>query len=235
MALPAPLKSGLLPSEVEYLATSSTDVQIVPLTSIDKARFLSGVYGPFRPPQRTTVPLWLALNLKKKSKCYIVPPEWMLIDNLKEILHTETTTLAFAEVPFHYVSISKVILDVAPDDVPQADEVRAMLKDLREARQSKISQGLQMLNPFHLEMSNISYSELCELRPFFGTAFSHLRAMRLTDADQVNNNGSGMPFDESLDSMQTYDATGRTESMTGHEEDGDEDDDGMGVASWKGR
>lgn len=78
MALPRPLTSGLLPSEIEYLATSSTHVHIVPLTSIDKARFLSGVYGPFRPPQRTLVPLWLALTLKKKGKCYIIPPEWML-------------------------------------------------------------------------------------------------------------------------------------------------------------
>lgn len=78
MALPLPLQSGLLPSEIEYLATSSTTVSIVPLTSIDRARFLSGVYGPFRPPARTTVPLWLALNLKRKGKCYLVVPEWML-------------------------------------------------------------------------------------------------------------------------------------------------------------
>lgn len=27
-------------------------------------------------------------------------------------------------------------------------------------------------------MTNIAYAELCELRPFFGTAFQHLRAMR---------------------------------------------------------
>lgn len=28
-----------------------------------------------------------------------------------------------------------------------------MLKDLREARQSKIAQGLDMINPYHLEVS----------------------------------------------------------------------------------
>lgn len=43
--------------------------------------------------------------------------------------------------------------DRASDDVPDADDVRAMLKDLREARQSKIAQGLSMINPYHLEVS----------------------------------------------------------------------------------
>lgn len=85
MALPAVLQPGLLPSEIEYLATSSTTVQIVPLTTIDRARFLSGVYGPFRPPTRATVPLWVALHLKKKSKCYIVPPQWMQSGESEEI------------------------------------------------------------------------------------------------------------------------------------------------------
>ena len=111
MALPAPLHAGLLPSEIEYLATSSTHIFIVPLTSIEPARLLSGVYGPFRPPARTSVPVWLALHLKKKGKCYIIPPDWMLLENLQRLLQLETTTLPFAEVPFHYVSIAKVLLD----------------------------------------------------------------------------------------------------------------------------
>ncbi|PWN20727.1 Psf2-domain-containing protein [Microstroma glucosiphilum] len=203
MALPLPLQSGLLPSEIEYLATSSTTISIVPLTSIDRARFLSGVYGPFRPPARTTVPLWLALNLKRKGKCYLVVPEWMMAENLSKLLQTETTTLAFAEVPFHYASIAKVILEVAPDDVPEADEVRAMLKDLREARQSKIAQGLDMINPYHLEMTNISYSELCELRPFFSTAFTHLRGMRIVAPPPADAAGDDFLGDFSASSYPT--------------------------------
>lgn len=78
MALPTALLPGPLPSEIETVATSETQIQIVPLLSVDKARLLSGLYGPFRPPGRTTVPLWLALNLKRKGKCYIVPPDWMM-------------------------------------------------------------------------------------------------------------------------------------------------------------
>ncbi|CAO1631654.1 unnamed protein product [Parajaminaea phylloscopi] len=101
----------------------------------------------------------------------------MLSANIKQSLQQETSSAAFAELPFHYVSIAKTILDVAPDDVPEADDVRATLKDLREVRQSKIAQGLNMINPYHLEMTNIAYAELCELRPFFSTTFNHLRIM----------------------------------------------------------
>lgn len=36
-----------------------------------------GTYGPFRPPLRVKVPLWLAITLKKKQKCSIQPPDWM--------------------------------------------------------------------------------------------------------------------------------------------------------------
>jgi hypothetical protein len=36
-----------------------------------------------------------------------------------------------------------------------------MLKDLREARQSKIAQGLDMINPYHLEVSLHPLLSLC--------------------------------------------------------------------------
>jgi len=38
-------------------------------------------YGPFTPPQKTSVPLWLAVHLKKKRKCRIIPPKWLSTRN----------------------------------------------------------------------------------------------------------------------------------------------------------
>jgi hypothetical protein len=40
----------------------------------------------------------------------------------------------------------------APDDIMRCDEVRVLLKDVREARQSKMREGLSALNPIHLEV-----------------------------------------------------------------------------------
>ncbi|PWN92341.1 GINS complex, Psf2 component [Acaromyces ingoldii] len=152
MALPSQLQPGLLPSEVEFLATSTEHVHVVPLVRIDRVRLLSGVYGPLRPPTQARVPLWLALNLKKRRKCHIVCPEWLHIDNLRTLLRSEQSNAAFASVPPFYQAIAKVLLESAADDVPAADDVREALKSLREARQSKVLAGLEMINADHLEV-----------------------------------------------------------------------------------
>jgi hypothetical protein len=77
MALPGNLVAGLLPTEAEFVATSSVEISVVPLMKIDKVRLLSGVYGPLRPPTQARLPLWLALNLKKRKRCSIICPDWM--------------------------------------------------------------------------------------------------------------------------------------------------------------
>lgn len=78
MALPALLRLSPSPHELEYIAYNS-NVEIVPLFSMEKIRLLQGVFGPFRPPNKTLVPLWFAVNLKLKKKCHIVPPEWLSV------------------------------------------------------------------------------------------------------------------------------------------------------------
>ncbi|CDS01328.1 related to PSF2-part of GINS, replication multiprotein complex [Sporisorium scitamineum] len=157
---------------------SSTSVTIVPLTSIDRVRLLSGIYGPFRPPTPATVPLWVALHLKKRKKAIVVPPTWLTVDSLTETLKHETTQAGFSDLPHYWIGVSQSLLSSAADDVPNSNHVRALLKDIREARQSKILSGVPMINSVHLQMHNISAHEVAELRGFFGTAFSHLKALR---------------------------------------------------------
>lgn len=43
--------------------------------------------------------------------------------------------------------------DSASDDMISPDRIRIILKDIREARQSKVRAGLQALNPVHLAVS----------------------------------------------------------------------------------
>lgn len=111
MALPSVARDGLLPSEMEYLASTETMVRILPLASIDRVRLLSGTYGPFRPPAHAEVPLWLAIHLRKKLKCVVVPPDWLSVDVLSSYVRQETTAAAFAPVPLHYLAIAKLLLE----------------------------------------------------------------------------------------------------------------------------
>lgn len=38
---------------------------------------LQGDLGPFNPGLPVEVPVWLAINLKQRQKCRLIPPEWM--------------------------------------------------------------------------------------------------------------------------------------------------------------
>lgn len=156
----------------------STSITIIPLTSIDRVRLLSGIYGPFRPPNPTSVPLWVALHLKKRRKCIIVPPSWLTVELLTETLKTETTSPTFSPLPHYWVGVSSTLLASASDDIPNSNRIRALLKDIREARQAKILAGVGMINSVHLQMHNISAHEVAEIRGFFGTAFGHLKSLR---------------------------------------------------------
>jgi len=92
-------------------------------------------YGPFTPPQKTSVPLWLAIHLKKKRKCRIIPPKWLstrknsfsflplsflneligsmksFADYLEGILKEEQSLDEFADLPRDYLEVSKILLD----------------------------------------------------------------------------------------------------------------------------
>ncbi|WFD22725.1 DNA replication protein psf2 [Malassezia equina] len=124
---------------MEYVASSETLVNILPLVSLDR---------------------------------------WLSVDALTEYLRQETSTLPFSPLPLHFMAISKLLLEHAAEDIPSSSKIRSLLKDLREARQSKILAGLGMINGAHLEMTNISSMEICELRPFFRTALTQLHALQ---------------------------------------------------------
>ncbi|GAA5937771.1 hypothetical protein JCM3775_002123 [Rhodotorula graminis] len=154
------------------------DVEIVPSVRMNVVEGLDGrhlTYGPFIPPQKASVPLWLAIHLKKKRRCRIVAPTWLSVGELEEVLKFEQTQAEFSDLPRDYLEVSKVLLEVASDDVPAPDRVRLLLKDIREARQAKVREGLAAINAVHLGMPNLSTLELSELRPFFSLAFTRLR------------------------------------------------------------
>ncbi|KAJ1309203.1 hypothetical protein OPQ81_004872 [Rhizoctonia solani] len=166
MALPPALLHGTTPQELEFIASEEL-VSIVPTISMERIRLMSGVYGPFRPPARAKIPLWFAANLRLKRKCYIVPPDWLNVEWLQEKLREETTQDSFSKMPFRYLEISKILLDVAYEDITSSERVRNLLKDIREARQAKLRAGLKDLDHLELSFPNICAMEINELRPFF--------------------------------------------------------------------
>ncbi|KAL1407721.1 DNA replication protein psf2 [Vanrija albida] len=180
MALPKHLQAGLTPEEHTFLAEDEL-VDIVPRFSMSRVRLLSGTYGPFTPPSRASVPLWLALSLKRKSKCRIVPPDWLQVEKLQELLKQERSKPEeFQPLPRRFVETSKVLLDVAPDDLTNPAQIRSLLKDVREVRQAKIRIGLQsegVMRGSYLQVTNLTPIELTELKPFLVKAMGMLQGL----------------------------------------------------------
>jgi len=166
MALPQSLRTTSTPPELELIASEQL-VEIIPLVSMERTAFISGAYGPLRPPNKCKVPLWMAVNLKLKKKCHIVPPEWLNPDDLQALLADEMSKPTYSKLPFRYVEITKVLLDVASEDIPSPEKIRSLLKDLREARQAKCRDALALINHSDVKMTNLSSMEINEVRPVF--------------------------------------------------------------------
>ncbi|EKM59314.1 uncharacterized protein PHACADRAFT_86085 [Phanerochaete carnosa HHB-10118-sp] len=166
MALPPSLRTSVIPAELELIASEQL-VEIIPSVAMERTAFISGAYGPLRPPAKCKVPIWMATNLKLKKKCHIVPPDWLNLETLQGRLLLETTRPEFSEMPFRFAEIAKVLLDIASDDFQEPDKIRSLLKDIREARQAKSREGLSKLDHSELSLPNLSSMEINEIRPFF--------------------------------------------------------------------
>ncbi|KAJ2955530.1 hypothetical protein NQZ79_g8481 [Umbelopsis isabellina] len=197
MALPSKLQRQFSPEEIQFIAGNDI-ISIIPNFTMEKMDFIQSKrsyetrnltrlpfpplfqasYGPFIPPLQSQVPLWLALALKKNRKCTIVPPDWLNKEHLQELLQQEEAQDAIQKVPFHYMEVAHMLLEFAPEEMPDLEQVRKLLKDIRECRQSKTRALLEGLEDIDREkvikLHNLSRMEINELRPIFTEAFNEI-------------------------------------------------------------
>ncbi|KAL6604973.1 DNA replication complex GINS protein PSF2 [Neocallimastix sp. 'constans'] len=196
MALPKFIQQNVFtPAEIEFISEYE-QITILPLQRMETLTLLEGTYGPFRPPITIKVPLWLAVTLKNKHKCSIQPPKWLNIEMLKKKKQSEEEKEEYSDLPFHYLEISTILLDCASDDIPYSDEIKILLKDIREIRKRKTKNGLKLLNSGSIQMDNLSLMEINEIRPFFLKAFNDIRKI-----EDVASNKSESQEEESQYSM----------------------------------
>ena len=92
------------------------------------------------------VPLWVAAYLKKRDNCFIKLPEWLEPDNLQASLAEERDNPdRFSALPHHYVEIAKELLQIASDDLPEANKIRGLVADIEDVRRTKLQTGLRNL------------------------------------------------------------------------------------------
>ncbi|KAJ5112529.1 DNA replication complex GINS protein psf2 [Penicillium argentinense] len=112
-------------------------------------------------------------------------------------------------LPFHWVEIGNMLLEAASDDLVEADQVRRLLKDLREIRLSKMRAGVDALDAAAVggggvALTGVGAMEVGEERGFLSGVVDNLRkigaskeqARREQMAEQRANGGYNGTQDE---------------------------------------
>ncbi|XP_058753729.1 DNA replication complex GINS protein PSF2 [Vicia villosa] len=178
--------------ELEFIAEDEI-IDIVPNLKMDPLCLVSGDFGPFIPQIVTQVPLWLAIALRRRGKCSIVPPQWMSVEKLTQVLEEERDSQEMSEhLPFHYVEISRLLFDHARDNIPDAYMVRSLIEDIRDVRFHKVETDLEGFNGFTIavKIKNLSAMEVNIVRPFIGRAlqafYKHDTPELIPDPERVS-------------------------------------------------
>ncbi|KAJ2721638.1 DNA replication protein psf2 [Coemansia sp. Benny D115] len=203
MAVTNRQREGFTMPELEYMAQCE-EITIVPLHRMDRLELVRGAIGPFRPPQKTQVPLWLAIMLKRTNRCRILPPSWLNYEHLRKLCREEDQPDSlFTKLPYHYLEIAHILLTHAEDDLAESQGIRRLLQDLREVRQSKTRGGLEMLNPLQLQMDNLAAAEINEIRPLFKHSFDMLRQLDALASATEESQQRSQYADQSFSEMDT--------------------------------
>uniref|UniRef100_A0A2K6N4J2 DNA replication complex GINS protein PSF2 n=1 Tax=Rhinopithecus bieti TaxID=61621 RepID=A0A2K6N4J2_RHIBE len=155
-------------AEVEFLAEKEL-VTIIPNFSLDKIYLIGGDLGPFNPGLPVEVPLWLAINLKQRQKCRLLPPEWM----------DEET---FTPMPSpYYMELTKLLLNHASDNIPKADEIRTLVKDMWDTRIAKLrvsADSFVRQQEAHAKLDNLTLMEINTSGTFLTQALNYMYKLR---------------------------------------------------------
>ncbi|XP_012063772.1 PREDICTED: probable DNA replication complex GINS protein PSF2 [Atta cephalotes] len=185
------------PSEVEFLGEKQL-VSIVPNFNSDIIYLISGSVGPFRAGLPVRVPIWLAVCLKQKQKCRIVSQEWMDIEDLNERKEMEKMSKLFTEMPSsHYMDESQILLNVANDDIPDADGIRIAVKDIWDIRMSKLRTSVDAFvksEGVHARLDHLTAMEINGIRPLLPHALDQMLRIQSANSDEANSqqsSGSG--------------------------------------------
>lgn len=121
-------------------------------------------------------------------------------------------------LPFRWLETAEMLLDACPDDLSSGDvgggsqDLRVLLRSLREIRQTKAREGLKSLQSTYLHMNNLGLLEITELRGFAKGVMDNLRKIESSREETRRNREE-----------EENEAGGRYRGNTGVEMDEDED------------
>lgn len=149
---------------------------------MEKLYLIGGDLGPFNASLPIEVPLWLALNLCQRHKCRVQPPDWMNIQTLDLKKQEEQENKFFTVMPSsYYMEVTQLLLRHCLSDIPHADQVSALVKDIWDLRMAKLRTSIDAFiksDSSHAKLNHLTLMELNTVRPFLTAALDQMQALR---------------------------------------------------------
>jgi GINS complex subunit 2 len=173
----------LTPTEVDFLLEDE-HIEIVPHFGYnDKLYFISGDVGPFKANIKASVPLWLALNIRKSGLCKLIAPEWFNAVKLAGWVEDEKKHEALVNVPENMFHVARALLSAAPEDFPNSEILRRCIQVLSEIRHQKILKSFGEFSYDDAYKLPMDVTEANEIRPFLYSALDLVYAHRKQQLD----------------------------------------------------
>jgi len=91
-------------------------------------------------------------------------------------LDNNTADAAPDALPYHWLELGEMLLEVASDDFEEPDNVRKLLRDMREVRMAKLRKGVEVLDAGGgFQMNGVGGMEVGESRSFVTGVIDGLR------------------------------------------------------------
>jgi GINS complex subunit 2 len=110
-------------------------------------------------------------------------------------------------LPYHWLELGEILLEACPDDIPDPDRVRGLLRDLREVRLAKMRASVKTLEGGGLtSLLGVGAMEISEGRQFIVGVMDGLRKLgqsrevaRRDKEGEDGGGGGGDSEDEDMD------------------------------------
>lgn len=82
----------------------------------------------------------------------------------------------------HYMTEAKILLGCAFDDIPRADEVRTIIKDIWDIRMSKLRSSVDILiknDGTYAALDHLTIMEINSIRPILPNALNQLQRLKM--------------------------------------------------------
>jgi len=171
------------PEEVEYLAEMEP-ITIIPKFNLPVMTMIYGDIGPFRAGMPAQVPLWIGLNFRSRSKCHIVPPDWLNVSILEAVKKEEVSSKLFTKMPSeYYMPVAKLLFGQCPIDIPDADACKVLVKDIWDIRTAKLRTSIHFFldsGSMSAKVDHLTQMEIVSVRPFLPHALEQMFRIQKT-------------------------------------------------------